>query len=493
MPSFAARFFLALAVCVVAVAAEGRVDFLNTKGLCTVLSASPRLDRLTENQLDDDTLASPAISGGRLFIRGRKGYTAWERNDCLLADCRFPMLKLDAIYNEDCLTGMEKLAADSVDLAFADPPFNIGYDYDLYEDRLEAEKYLDWSRALDRSVVRALRPDGTFWLAIGDEYAAEMKVMLQREHGLSCRSWVVWYYTFGVNCTHEVQPLPRPSVPHGEGPEEIHLQRRRPSVRVPSARQLVYADRRANPDRPAARRHLDSSPPGPARGLQAGRRHLVFSPRVRDVQGAGWLARLPDAGATLGPHHSRLSNEGELVLDPFAGSGGTLAVAKKLGRQFLGLRAFAPVRQANPKTSGRIRPGDPLHGSPEPLVSAPTTANGRRLDSVGDDGPPCRRRLKRRAGGTALEGGIADRRHRHELRRLQRTVRGLAAGAGVGLRGRVRLHGHGNRAVHARPDGRRRLAATAERNPSANRRRRTGDGRPALAPGKDRRPLHNEW
>ncbi len=54
------------------VAAEGRVYFLNTKGLCTVLSASPRLDRLTENQLDDDTLASPAISGGRLFIRGRK-------------------------------------------------------------------------------------------------------------------------------------------------------------------------------------------------------------------------------------------------------------------------------------------------------------------------------------------------------------------------------------------------------------------------------------
>ena len=54
------------------VAAEGRIYFLNTKGLCTVLSASPRLDRLTENQLDDDTLASPAISGDRLFIRGRK-------------------------------------------------------------------------------------------------------------------------------------------------------------------------------------------------------------------------------------------------------------------------------------------------------------------------------------------------------------------------------------------------------------------------------------
>jgi len=54
------------------VAAEGRIYFLNTKGLCTILSAALRLDRLTENQLDDDTLAAPAISDGRLFIRGRK-------------------------------------------------------------------------------------------------------------------------------------------------------------------------------------------------------------------------------------------------------------------------------------------------------------------------------------------------------------------------------------------------------------------------------------
>ena len=49
-------------------------------------------------------------------------------------------------------------------------------------------------------MVRVLKPSGTFWLAIGDEYAAELKVMLQQEHRLACRSWVVWYYTFGVNC-----------------------------------------------------------------------------------------------------------------------------------------------------------------------------------------------------------------------------------------------------------------------------------------------------
>ncbi|HZN36021.1 MAG TPA: PQQ-binding-like beta-propeller repeat protein [Pirellulaceae bacterium] len=54
------------------VAASGRIFFLNTEGLATVISASPRFDKLVENQLDDETIASPAISNGQIFLRGRK-------------------------------------------------------------------------------------------------------------------------------------------------------------------------------------------------------------------------------------------------------------------------------------------------------------------------------------------------------------------------------------------------------------------------------------
>jgi len=54
------------------IAAEGRVFFLNTDALCTVVSASPRFDKLIENKLDDQTIASPAISDSRIFIRGQK-------------------------------------------------------------------------------------------------------------------------------------------------------------------------------------------------------------------------------------------------------------------------------------------------------------------------------------------------------------------------------------------------------------------------------------
>jgi outer membrane protein assembly factor BamB len=54
------------------VAAEGRLFFLNLDGLCTVVSASPRFDKLAENKLNDTTIASPAISDGRIYIRGSK-------------------------------------------------------------------------------------------------------------------------------------------------------------------------------------------------------------------------------------------------------------------------------------------------------------------------------------------------------------------------------------------------------------------------------------
>lgn len=54
------------------VAADGRVFFLNIDGLCTVISAAPRFDKLAENALDDTTLASPALSDGLILIRGYK-------------------------------------------------------------------------------------------------------------------------------------------------------------------------------------------------------------------------------------------------------------------------------------------------------------------------------------------------------------------------------------------------------------------------------------
>jgi DNA modification methylase len=101
------------------------------------------------------------------------------------------LLELDRSYTGDCQELFPRAEAGTIDLIFADPPFNIGYDYDIYDDRRDAEAYLDWSLAWGREVVRVLKPSGTFWLAIGDEFAAELKVLFRHELGFSLRSWVI--------------------------------------------------------------------------------------------------------------------------------------------------------------------------------------------------------------------------------------------------------------------------------------------------------------
>jgi DNA modification methylase len=54
------------------------------------------------------------------------------------------------------------LEAGTIDLIFADPPFNIGYDYDIYDDRRDAEAYINWCLVWGREVVRVIKPSDTF-------------------------------------------------------------------------------------------------------------------------------------------------------------------------------------------------------------------------------------------------------------------------------------------------------------------------------------------
>ena len=156
-------------------------------------------------------------------------------------------VKSGKIYQSDCVELMRKIDAGSVDLVFADPPFNIGYEYDEYDDRQEDQKYLDWCKEWIGEVHRVLKDDGTFWLAIGDEYAAEMKVAAQREIGFHTRSWVIWYYTFGVNCVRGFSRSHTHLFHFVKDPANFTFNSENPLVRVKSARQLVYADARSNP------------------------------------------------------------------------------------------------------------------------------------------------------------------------------------------------------------------------------------------------------
>lgn len=303
-------------------------------------------------------------------------------------------VRWNVVYNEDCLVGLKKIPDGVVDLAFADPPFNIGYEYDVYDDRRESEQYLAWCSQWIGEVLRTLKPDGSFWLAIGDEYAAELKVMMQREHGLTCRSWVVWYYTFGVNCVNKFNRSHAHLFHMVKDPKKFTFNA--DAIRVPSARQLVYADGRANPKGRLPDDTWILRPQDFPQGFLPDE-DVWYFPRVAGTfkERAGWHGcQMPEQ--LLARIIRVSSNEGELVLDPFGGAGTTLAVAKKLGRQFVSFEISPEYAKRIDERLAKIEVGDPLEGSPEPLVSAPSTANGRRLGES-------RRRSRRGANGSHKE------------------------------------------------------------------------------------------
>ena len=278
-------------------------------------------------------------------------------------DCGLP---LDRLHQGDCLEGLARLKTGTVDLAFADPPFNIGYDYDIYDDRLDADKYLDWSKQWIGEVARVLKPDGAFWLAIGDEYAAELKVIAHREVGLHMRNWVIWYYTFGVHCKKKFARSHAHMFYFVKDPKKFTFNDL--SIRVPSARQLVYFDSRADakgrvPDDTWILRPQDVPDGFDPQG------DTWYVPRVCGTfkERAGWHGcQMPEQ--LLGRVIRACSNPGEIVLDPFGGSGTTLVVAKKLDRRFLGFELspeYAQQMQARLETT---KVGAPLNGLADPMA-----------------------------------------------------------------------------------------------------------------------------
>src|SRR4051812_2472473 len=275
-------------------------------------------------------------------------------------------MHLDRLLTGDCLEHFRDVPTGSIDLAFADPPFNIGYDYDIYDDRREADHYLDWTRQWAREVVRALKPDGTFWLAIGDEFAAELKVIFHREMGLTLRNWVIWYYTFGVHCRKKFSRSHAHLFYFVKDPKRFTFNDG--PIRVPSARQLVYADARAHPKGRLPDDTWILRPQDIPEGFAPDGDTWYF-PRVCGTfkERAGWHGcQMPEQ--LLGRILRACTNPGDVVLDPFAGSGTTLVVAKKLGRRYLGFELSPEYAAQIQARLDPTEPGQPLEGAEEPHV-----------------------------------------------------------------------------------------------------------------------------
>ena len=292
------------------------------------------------------------------------------------------------LHNGDCVAWLSQLPAGTANLVFADPPFNIDYSYDVYDDSRSDEDYLAFCRDWITGVHRVLADDGTFWLAIGDEYAAELKILSQ-QIGFHCRSWVIWYYTFGVNNRRGFSRSHTHLFHFVKDKDSYTFNLDNPAVRVASARQLVYADRRANPkgrlpDNTWILRPQDAPP-----GSFATDHDTWFYSRVAGTfkEREGFHGcQMPEQ--LLGRIIRLCSMPGDVVLDPFGGSGTTLVTAKKLHRRPMGCELSPDYVERIEQRLADCRPGDPLDGPADAAKSSPATGQGRSRGDVIVGGTP---------------------------------------------------------------------------------------------------------
>jgi site-specific DNA-methyltransferase (adenine-specific) len=234
-----------------------------------------------------------------------------------------------SIINGDVIEGLESVRDEHgpARLIFTDPPYNIGVDYGDGEqaDRLSDAAYMKWVRQWFALCWECLTDDGSLWVMIGDEYAAEYAVELKAT-GYTIRSWIKWYETFGVNCSNKFNRTSRHIFYAVKDPASFIFNPE--SVTRPSDRQTKYGDSRAS----LGGKIWDDV-------WQVPRLTGTCSERIPDFP-----TQLPLA--LVEPIVLCASMPGDLVVDPFNGSGTTGVASVRNGRKYVGVEkseAFADM------------------------------------------------------------------------------------------------------------------------------------------------------
>lgn len=238
-----------------------------------------------------------------------------------------------SVLHGDCLELVPKLHEASVDLAFADPPFNINWSYDEYVDKKTSAEYLAWCEAWIADMYRVLKSTGTFWLMTGDWFASELDIICKRL-GFYQRSKVIWYYTFGQNNKTNFTRSHTNIFYYTKSKKGFTFNAEDPELRVPSARQAIYKDKRASskgrlPDTVWMLYEQQFKPVIQPTGDVWYNSRVAGTFRER-VEGATCQVPAPIMERII----RACSRPGDLVLDPFCGSGATALAALRLGRNF---------------------------------------------------------------------------------------------------------------------------------------------------------------
>lgn len=229
------------------------------------------------------------------------------------------------IYQGDCAQLLAKLPAGTCPLTVTSPPYNIGKEY---ENNRPLEDYLDWCERWIGLIYRATRTDGAFWLNLGyialDGRAKAIPIpyLLWERVPFYMMQEVVWHYGAGVAAKLSFSPRNEKFLWYVRNPDDYVFNLdavRDPNVKYPN--QKKNGKKKCNP--------IGKNPSD-----------VWLFPKVTSGKNRSSKERTPHPAqfpiAVIDRIIKACSNPGDLVLDPFVGSGSLIEAALLNGRVAVG-------------------------------------------------------------------------------------------------------------------------------------------------------------
>lgn len=235
-----------------------------------------------------------------------------------------------ALYRGDCLDFLRRIPDGCVDLTVTSPPYNIGKEY---EEPLDLPHYLDWCAAWVREVHRVTKPGGAFWLNLGylevdgRGRAVPIPYLLWDRVPFFLLQEVVWQYGAGVASRLAFSPRNEKFLWYVRDPERYTFNL--DAVRDPDVK---YPNQKKNGK-------LKCNPLGKNPG------DVWYFPKVTSGTNRASKERTPHPAqfpiAVIDRIIKACSNPGDVVLDPFMGSGSTAEAAIANDRRCIGFELRA--------------------------------------------------------------------------------------------------------------------------------------------------------
>ncbi len=231
----------------------------------------------------------------------------------------------------DAITWIKTLESESVDLVFADPPYNIKKaDWDDFG---PMHAYVAWSRDWIVEAARVLKPTGTMYVCGFSEILADVKVAAS--HCFQGCRWLVWHYKNKANLgkdwgrSHESILHFRKGKQFTSNMDDVRIPYGAHTLKYPEhpqAETSQYGKGKFSKDRDDWTPHPDGAKP----------KDVIEIPTTCNGMGEKTPHPTQKPEELLRRLVLASSNAGDVVLDPFSGSGTTLVVAEQLGRRWLG-------------------------------------------------------------------------------------------------------------------------------------------------------------